>query len=140
MNPENTKRLVEAAPNLFGLMTVETEKLLGQLAGTSKKPFLPIAFGFECGNGWFELLLECATKLEAEILLQPSASWEHFKASQVKEKYGTLRFYMSSSTEKMDEIISEAEEKSAKTCEECGKPGEVNEEGWLSCLCEECRK
>lgn len=47
------------------------------------------------------------------------------RASQVKEKFGTLRFYMTSQTPEMDKIIEKACRKSAKTCEECGKPGKV---------------
>ena len=62
----------------------------------------------------------------------------HPRASQVKEKYGTLSFYMTSATDKMWNLIYEAEEKSAKICEDCGKPGEIYTDGWCRTLCKEC--
>lgn len=37
-------------------------------------------------------------------------------------------------------IHQEAEEKSAHVCENCGKEGEANSEGWISVRCEECRR
>lgn len=58
------------------------------------------------------------------------------RASQVKEKYGTLRFYMSSANDKMYDMIEDAESKSAVTCEECGQPGELRGGGWLRTLCD----
>lgn len=58
------------------------------------------------------------------------------RASQVKEKFGTLRFYMSSSNDKIEKLIDEAERKSAITCEECGEPGVLRGGGWLKTLCD----
>jgi hypothetical protein len=61
-----------------------------------------------------------------------------FAVVQVKEKYGTLRFYCTG-TPAIDKYIRLAERLSAMTCEDCGKPGQANESGWISTLCEECR-
>ena len=60
------------------------------------------------------------------------------KASQVKEKYGTLRFYMTTSTDEMDKLIDEAEAASATICEDCGAPGETRGGGWIRTLCDVC--
>lgn len=65
---------------------------------------------------------------------------QHPRAAQIKEKFGTLRFYMTHYTDKIDEIIKEAEKKSRITCEYCGKPGELRDDGWLFTLCDECEK
>lgn len=62
------------------------------------------------------------------------------RASQVKEKYGTLRFYMTSSTKEMQTLITKAEHLSAETCEGCGGPGELTGTGWLTTLCAGCLK
>lgn len=62
------------------------------------------------------------------------------RASQVKEKFGTLRFYMTSSSDEMEAIIREAERKSAVTCEECGKKGKLRGRGWLYTACGPCAK
>ena len=58
-------------------------------------------------------------------------------ASQVKEKWGTLRFYMQGGTEEMHEFIRESEQKSAVTCELCGKLGTIRNQGWVRTLCDE---
>jgi len=65
---------------------------------------------------------------------------EQPRAFQVKEKYGTLRFYMDLPTDEMFSLIDEAEEQSAHTCEVCGKPGEERYGGWVSTLCDECHE
>lgn len=57
---------------------------------------------------------------------------------QVKEKFATLRYYMSASTDKMEDMIREAEQESAVTCEECGQPGVCRSGGWLKTLCDKC--
>ena len=62
----------------------------------------------------------------------------HPKAVQVKEKLGTLRFYMNSETKEMSELISKAESLSYKTCEYCGAPGKQREGGWIKTLCNNC--
>ena len=73
--------------------------------------------------------LECKC-LEFEI--------SHPRASQVKEKYGTLRFYMSSGNEEIWNLIEEAEKKSAETCEGCGVPGELRQGSWSGTSCDNC--
>jgi hypothetical protein len=61
-----------------------------------------------------------------------------FAVQQVKEKYGTLRFYCSG-TDAIYRYIRLAERLSAITCEDCGKPGTANDSGWIRTLCDECR-
>ena len=62
------------------------------------------------------------------------------EAVQVKEKYGTLRFYVNEYNDTIRNFISFAESMSACTCESCGRPGEANNVGWISTLCEDCRE
>jgi hypothetical protein len=57
------------------------------------------------------------------------------RASQVKEKYGTLRFYMTSGTNEMYAITDKAERQSSVTCERCGKSGKMRGRGWLYTAC-----
>src|SRR4029078_4836825 len=59
-------------------------------------------------------------------------------ASQVKEKFGTLRFYVDYASEEVYKMVAEAEALSAKTCEECGRPGELRTGGWLTTLVDGC--
>ena len=76
-----------------------------------------MGFGFECGDGWFELIKELCEKLQKMNL-------EGFSVLQVKEKFGGLCFYVGLiETEKADTVyrlINEAESKSYKICEICG--------------------
>lgn len=96
-------------------------------------------WGFSCGEGWEPLIRECAAKLEA-INNKIENPDHHVVASQVKEKYGTLRFYTGSYPtehgEAIEAAINEAEEKSAETCEVCGKPGTTIGGGWLRTVCD----
>lgn len=65
--------------------------------------------------------------------------------SQIKEKFGTLRFYyntlnsqISSDSRKSIRALSQAEIKSSNTCEICGKYGEVRVDGGIyTTVCEE---
>lgn len=58
-------------------------------------------------------------------------------ATQVKEKYGTLRFYVYGADEYIDGMIHMAEGISARTCETCGNPGKIRDGGWIRTLCDE---
>lgn len=58
-------------------------------------------------------------------------------ASQIKEKFGTLRFYYHGGDEFCYGVENMAEAMSARTCEVCGKPGKSYSGGWVSTLCPE---
>lgn len=100
-----------------------------------------MAFGFECGDGWYQLIRELSEKLYPLVTSYQCIEGEVApRVVQVKEKYGTLRFYMDCSTEEMDDIIHEYEDRSCEICETCGKPGELDQNTcWLSTVCEEHR-
>ena len=58
---------------------------------------------------------------------------------QIKEKFGGLRFYVDSATDKIYNMIDEAEKKSYTICEVCGKSGkEYHIKGWTMTLCKKC--
>jgi hypothetical protein len=61
-------------------------------------------------------------------------------ALQVKEKFGTLRFYYTGGDEVIDHLVYMAESFSGVTCEVCGNLGKLNNEGWIKCLCEKHEK
>jgi hypothetical protein len=89
-------------------------------------------------DGWFPIIYDLSLKLEALILVMSAEQRAGFKAIQVKEKFGTLRFYMSGETDEMYKLISDAEDASAKTCEYCGEPGSLRTKGWCFTLCDKC--
>lgn len=96
-----------------------------------------MAFGFECGDGWLGILAELFDKIDKALSKDER---KNFKVSQIKEKFGTLRVYCYGSSDKIEKLIEKAEQKSAITCERCGKTGATqNRSGWISTLCEKCR-
>jgi hypothetical protein len=123
MSPDKTNALIEAYPQLFS-------GLHGQSCFA--------LFGFECDDGWFELLKDCIQEIK-ELCERKGLN---IRASQVKEKYGTLRFYLNTTTDELERAIDKAEEKSAVTCELCGKEGKVCAvyTRWYKAVCEACRK
>jgi len=106
-----------------------------------------LVWGFSCDDGWYQLLYDLSSKLEPLIqkfidekkydpdVYEPSCNWWP-RATQVKEKFGSLRFYMSYATSEMHQLIEEAENLSQVTCERCGQPGKLTGKNWLQCLCE----
>lgn len=61
-------------------------------------------------------------------------------AEQVKEKFGTLRFYMSDETEEITNLIHEAESASSQTCEDCGAFAKMRGTAWIETKCDNCYK
>ena len=62
-------------------------------------------------------------------------------ATQVKEKFGGLRFYYNGGDEKIDGMVWLAEHMSYHTCEECGSVNNIGQtKGWIITLCEDCSK
>ena len=59
---------------------------------------------------------------------------------QVKEKFGTLRFYYSGGDDYIDGMVTLAESMSGVTCEECGNPGKRIGGSWVTTLCKEHAK
>lgn len=59
------------------------------------------------------------------------------QAVQVKEKFGTLRFYTNHSDEYVDGLITMAESMTSVTCQDCGSPGKVRGLGWIYVACDE---
>lgn len=61
---------------------------------------------------------------------------EHgIQITQIKEKFGTLRFYTGPATDALFDMVDDAETKSGKICYECGGPGTWWGLGWNMTLC-----
>jgi hypothetical protein len=76
-----------------------------------------------------DALDEAKAKMDEEAAKVPVAS-------QVKEKFGGLRFYVNGATDKHHNYITFAESMSYRTCEECGAPGKRYTDGWHQTLCD----
>jgi hypothetical protein len=130
-----------------------------------------MCWGFECGDGWYNIIDVLCTKMYSDYLSAKSR-YDFIKdkvgekmwggsgdiitqgeidlrkermdeeaskvpvASQVKEKFGGLRFYVQGATTKHYDYISFAESMSYRTCEVCGSPGYYYTDGWHTVLCD----
>ncbi|WP_374088049.1 hypothetical protein [Methylomicrobium lacus] len=89
-----------------------------------------MCWGFECGNGWYELIYSISALL--------SNHNPDIKAVQVKEKFGDLRFYHDHHDDYTGGVVGMAGYISSHTCETCGAPGqEYSREGWIITACGE---
>ncbi|MGB3423951.1 MAG: hypothetical protein WBF84_17040 [Castellaniella sp.] len=102
-----------------------------------------LTWGFEMGDGWSELIVALFAHIDAVLKDAPGA---RFEVVQVKEKFGSLRFYYhlagvhDSVAEEVRKAVDLADEASSHICEYCGRPGALSSSGgWFSSRCEECR-
>ena len=58
---------------------------------------------------------------------------------QVKEKFGTLRFYYHGGDKAVGHYVNLADAMSSITCEDCGAPGKIGGAAWVSVKCDKCR-
>jgi len=111
MNETHTKKLIQDFPRLY-----------------RERPAPDTAFGrygFQCDDGWFDLLYDLSADLEHLIEIEDTP----VTVLQVKEKIAELRFYLSSSrTDAMRARIKQATDASIAICELCGAPGQT----WLA--------
>lgn len=85
---------------------------------------------FEVEPGWFPLIKDLISDLI-------KMGWNR-EVIQVKEKFGTLRFYINEGTDDIHRRIAKAEMESATICEATGKHGKLrNDLGWWRTLCDE---
>lgn len=96
--------------------------------------------GMACSTGWYEIIDRMAAKLEQILEVLPED--QRFRAVQVKEKFGGLRFYTDGKLpDAAIEIIGQACREADKTCEDCGEPGILRESRpWIRTLCDKCKE
>lgn len=89
---------------------------------------------WEIDDGW---------KPMVKALVDLSTTYCHnqqlpFTLEQVKEKFGTLRFYYSGGDEYVHQLVDLVEASSGRVCEVCGKKATLRKDlGWLKTLCDE---
>ena len=101
-----------------------------------------MCWGFEVGDGWFPILDQLMGNIQHHI------DWRNKKGEvvpqvtldQVKEKFGTLRFYYSGGDDEISGMVRMAESMSGVMCEECSAPAETHGPGWIRTICKPCEK
>lgn len=103
-----------------------------------------MAWGFECGSGWFDVIDILCHEIQHYLdwkykdLSEDERDAMQVVADQVKEKYGTLRFYYHGGDEVVEGMVMMAESLTHRTCESCGCPGKERGGGWIKTLCDKC--
>jgi hypothetical protein len=115
-----------------------------------------MCWGFSCGEGWYNIIDNLCACIQHHIdWAEKRRQWEVEKgvetgepgyprtphveqvvATQVKEKFGGLRFYYNGGDEQIHGMVRMAEAMAATTCEECGTPGSLRTGGWIRTLCD----
>ncbi len=96
-----------------------------------------MAWGLECGDGWYTLIDSLCGMIEHHLKYNAPPDAPPVVALQIKEKFGTLRFYVSGGDTVTDSFIQFAEYFSGKVCEQCGNPGKIRDDmSWLTTLCD----
>jgi hypothetical protein len=98
----------------------------------------PVAFAFDCGDGWFDLLdILCAQPVVLD-LAEDGREVQPLRTMQIKQKYGTLRFYVGPATDEPFALIAFAEALSARGYETFGNKGHIRGTTWLQSLFDPC--
>jgi hypothetical protein len=130
-----------------------TEKLQNKLYKKFNKIFAQkdqsLRWGFECDDGWYELIYSLCEKIQAYI---DKVGCQQVIAIQIKEKFGSLRFYIYFDIDLLNKedavydahynviqaMIDKASEQSLKICEATGGHGVLHKRGtWLKTLSKE---
>jgi len=132
MSPEKTKILQDKYPKIFGAKDDQSE------------PYG--LYGVECDDGWFDLLDVLCRNIQdhidhriAQLKTDEEKEMLQLIATQVKSKYGTLRFYYSGGDDYTAGLIHMAEAMSGKLCEFCGDKATYQTKGWITNICHSCR-
>jgi len=117
-----------------------------------------MCWGITCGDGWYNILDSlCQTiknrvnsvnnRIDLEIqnkkpTLVPFNTQKkmYCEAAQVKEKYGSLRFYIDGGDVYIRGAIAMAESLSKVVCELCGNIKKLDNNKQIKVRCEKCRK
>jgi len=133
MNPELDTSLCQRYPKIF-------KNRDGSVIDTC------MAWGFECDSGWFDIIdilcheIQHYLDWKCKDLPEDERDVMQVVADQVKEKFGTLRFYYHGGDEVVEGMVMMAESLTYRTCESCGCPGEKRGEAWIKTLCDKCHE
>lgn len=93
-------------------------------------------------DGWRKAFVEQMCEEIKQALLEKGGekSLHEYEIMQIKEKYGTLRWYDFNAPSKVQDIIDKYEDISADICIKCGESATVMTTGWIRPYCDECAK
>lgn len=111
---------------------------------SSPKRSIDFFLGCEHEAGWFNIVNSLCKQIVEHINLKyhdlPETKRPYPLVKQIKEKFGTLRFYVDRKDFEISMMISDAKEISSRTCEVCGSPGTLRPGSWVKTLCDKHAK
>ncbi len=151
MTNNNSERIVELYPEMFTYTTRGYEHnwfekqynnalayLHKKFKWTRKIDYIqqtnPYKYGIDVEDGWFKIIYELVYGIKVNDLKK--GDWIT-KVTQIKEKFGGLRFYVTGTSDKNWALIRNAEQKSYNVCEISGSEVEVGTWtlGWIRTMC-----
>ena len=116
-----------------------------------------MCWGMECGDGWYSIIDTLCANIQHHLdWHNAEGKYEHnrkyneknenhvplaqVEATQVKEKFGGLRFYYHGGDHYIEGMVRMAEAMSDRTCERCGSPGKARNTSWIKTLCGPCHE
>jgi hypothetical protein len=96
-----------------------------------------MTLGFTHDDGWFEIIWRLCADLEPLLAELEQETGLKFEILQVKEKFGGLRVHTNQANDAIRQRIEAAIQESFHTCEVCGQPGKLRENGLIKTLCDE---
>lgn len=122
MSPELTKQLYDNFPDLFKEKDLPPEQS-------------NMCWGFECSDGWYNIIFTLCSLIQIHQKSQ-KPNYKPVVVQQVKEKFGTLRFYYTGGDDTVSGMVAYAEAISGITCEICGDRGTTDwKRSWVRTLC-----
>lgn len=97
--------------------------------------------GIECGKGWKRIVQPIIDYIEKYN--EGKKDDDKIEIHQIKEKFATLRVYLNRhDNPELQQLIENAEQEAAKTCETCGTKDNVGltMQGWATVICDDCIK
>ena len=104
-------------------MTERQEKSLFKSYSHLFLDFDNLSFNF--GRGWYNLITELCRTLDLYISIYPKNDLSRFKIVSLKQKFGCLEIESINSTKEIDTILQATSILAYKTCEKCGKIGNL---------------
>ena len=97
--------------------------------------------GVAVGAGWWPIIESLCANIQHYTDWQNKNHEKHpvvpqVVVSQIKEKFGGLRFYYDGGDDEISGMVRMAESWADHSCEECGAPGKSRNGGWIKTLCD----